>query len=71
MDIEFFEAVELELRYPAILRSSDGAQYRRVTEFSADERGVGKRYKLLGSGCPEWPDHVAFFVFLVGSLFVD
>ena len=67
--------MELELRHPAILRSSDGEQYRRVTEFSADERGVGKRYKLLGTGGPKGgpgPDHVAFFfVFLVGSLFVD
>ena len=61
--------MELEFRFSGKLRFSDGAQYRRVTEFSADRKGIGRRYKLLGSADPEegpGPDHVAcfFFVFL-------
>jgi len=67
--------VELELRSSGILRSSDGAQYRMVREFSADEREVGSRYKLLGPGGPEGgpgPGHVPYFLsFLAGSLCVD
>ena len=67
--------MELDLGSSGILRSSDGAQYRRVMEFSADERGVGRRYKLLGSGGPEGgpgPDHVSCFLsFLVDLLCVD